>query len=372
MGCVILESRQAEQTIPCSGPEGCHIRLPPTGGPKHTTSIASLEWSEDSYRGSLSLALGLSIQTTPPCPCCKNIKPWSGTASTLRPKGGGTDTPRNGGLRAAHGACIQDIKAGVRALGGNRFTSRQRKQAGHVTEEAGGCLLSVDLSQAVERVNRAKLDRALAEHDPRSPQSTRRLRTRCAISFIQRIRQGCHLAPALWAILPSQVLWDLTPPGLTPMHLPLTLFADDLGHCLLKSVEDARHMEATMLTLFRILASYSLNKVNPEKSSLIIRVQGTQLSKFVKSRTIIVRQQPHWKLQDGDTEHLIPICESITYLGTKLVLKEGSDKTLEFRLAELLLKCLRYGKAFAHEKVSRDITGSGCGKLAWSVVPCMG
>ena len=244
-----------------------------------------------------------------------------------------------------------------------RDTSRKRREA--------VCSQSI-LVRAVERVNRAKLDRALAEHDPRSPQSTRRLRTRCAISFIQRIRQGCHLAPALWAILPSQVLWDLTPPGLTPMHLPLTLFADDLGHCLLKSVEDARHMEATMLTLFRILASYSLNKVNPEKSSLIIRVQGTQLSKFVKSRTIIVRQQPHWKLQDGDTEHLIPICESITYLGTKLVLKEGPDKTLEFRLAELLLKCLRYGKAFAHEKVSRDITGSGCGKLAWSVVPCMG
>ena len=76
------------------------------------------------------------------------------------------------------------------------------------------------------------------------------------------------------------------------MHLPLTLFADDgLGHWLLKSVEDARQVEMSMVRLFRLLESYGL-KVNPEKSRLIIRVQGTQLRKFVKSRTVVVKQQP--------------------------------------------------------------------------------
>ena len=56
-------------------------------------------------------------------------------------------------------ACIQDIKDGMRSLGGNRFLIRQEE--GH---RVHGCLLSVDLSQAFDRVNRQKLDRALAEH----------------------------------------------------------------------------------------------------------------------------------------------------------------------------------------------------------------
>ena len=91
--------------------------------------------------------------------------------------------------------------------------------------------------------------------------------------------------------------------GLTPMQLPLTLFADDhLGHWVLKSVEDARQMEMSMIRTFRLLGSYGL-KVDPEKSSLIIRVQGMQLRKLVKSRTVFVRQQPHWNLQAGDKEH---------------------------------------------------------------------
>ena len=112
-------------------------------------------------------------------------------------------------------------------------------------------------------------------------------------------------APALWAILSSQVLWDLTIQGPSPTQLPLTLFADDhLGHRILRSVADVKQMEQLMIRLFRLLASYGL-KVNPDKSSVIIRVQGTQLKKFVKARTVMIKQKPHWKLQDGDTEHLI-------------------------------------------------------------------
>ena len=44
------------------------------------------------------------------------------------------------------------------------WKSVKRKEAGLEVGEAGGCLLSVDLSQAFDRVNRAKLDRALSEH----------------------------------------------------------------------------------------------------------------------------------------------------------------------------------------------------------------
>ena len=54
-----------------------------------------------------------------------------------------------------------EIRDSLRALGGNRFTVRECKEAGLEVGEAGGCLLSVDLSQAFDRV---KLDRALSEH----------------------------------------------------------------------------------------------------------------------------------------------------------------------------------------------------------------
>ncbi|CAE7214543.1 Pol [Symbiodinium natans] len=201
-------------------------------------------------------------------------------------------------------ACIHDIKDSLKALGGNRFLTRQRKETGQVKGESGGCLLSVDLSQAFDRVNRAKLDRALALHqvdaDLRSTvtaiheQAAYQVRDkfhRTDICTTQGIRQGCRLAPALWAVLSSQLLWDLTPAGQTPLQLPFTLFADDhLGHWLLKTVDDAKQMEETIVALFHMLETYGL-KVNPDKSSLVIRVQGAQLEKFVKSRTVIVRNQ---------------------------------------------------------------------------------
>ena len=248
-------------------------------------------------------------------------------------------------------ACIREIKASVKALGGNRFVLRQRKETGQTPAEAGGCLLSVDLSQAFDRVNRIKLDEALQAHqvdaDIRSTvtaiheEAAYAVRDRfqqTSIATTQGIRQGCRLAPALWDILSSQVLWDLTMPEETPMRLPLTLYADDhLGHWLLKTTEDIKNMDAFIVKLFNTLESYGL-KVNPEKSSLIIRVQGYRLNKLVRGRTVIVKQQPHWKIRDRETEYLIPICDTITYLGTKLSLKEGSDQTLDFRIAEAASK----------------------------------
>ena len=73
-------------------------------------------------------------------------------------------------------------------------------------------------------------------------------------------------------------------PGATVRHTYepapcLTLFADDqLGHWTLKTVQDMQQIEAFMLNLFRLLALYGL-KVNPEKSSMVIRVHSTKLQK---------------------------------------------------------------------------------------------
>ena len=203
------------------------------------------------------------------------------------------------------GTCIQDIRHNLRALRGSRFTVRERKTAGAEVGEAGGCLLSVDLSQAFDRVSRTKLDRALSEHrvdaNLRSTiaaiheDAAYQVRNRfhsTKITTTQGIRQGCRLAPALWAILSSQVLWDLTPEGSTPMQLPWTLFADDhLGHWTLQTLQDVQQMEAAILALFTTLEAYGL-KVNPEKSQMVVQVKGSRLKKLVQSRTVLVKNQP--------------------------------------------------------------------------------
>ena len=134
------------------------------------------------------------------------------------------------------------------------------------------------------------------------------------------------------------------------MQLPWTLFADDhLGHWQLWTAQDVQRMEADILALFRTLESYRL-KVNPEKSHMIIQVKGTQLHKLVKNRIVMLKNQPHWRLQSGEQQHLIPVCETITYLGTKISLKEGSDPTLEFRLAEAAAKTSSLKKSIRSRK----------------------
>ena len=261
------------------------------------------------------------------------------------------------------GTCIKDIKNSLRALGGSRFTVRERKTAGVEVGEAGGCLLSVDLSQAFDRVSRTKLDRALSEHrvdsnlrstiaaihEDAAYQVRNRFHT-TKITTTQGIRQGCRLAPALWATLSSQVLWDLTPEGSTPMQLPWTLFADDhLGHWTLQTLHDVQQMEAAILALFTTVEDYGL-KVNPEKSQMVVQVKGSRLKKLVQSRTVLIKNQPHWRLQDGDKQHLIPLCNVITYLGTKLSLRDGTDPTLEFRLAEAAAKTSSLRKSIRSRK----------------------
>ena len=61
----------------------------------------------------------------------------------------------------------------------------------------------------------------------------------------------------------------------------------------------------------------------------------------------------------------------MTYLGNKLSLKEGSDPTLEFRLAEAAAKTSSLRKSIRSARDSLDLTVFECGKHAWSVVPCM-
>ena len=103
------------------------------------------------------------------------------------------------------------------------------------------------------------------------------------------------------------------------MQLPWTLFADDhLGHWTLQTLQDLQQMEAAILALFNTLEAYDL-KVNPDKSHMVVQVKGSRLKKLVQSRTVLVKNQPRWRLQDGDKQHLIPICNVITYLGTKLL-----------------------------------------------------
>ena len=178
-------------------------------------------------------------------------------------------------------ARVLAIKESLKALGGNRFVVRTRKEAGQVVGEAGGCLLSVDLSQAFDRVNRAKLDRALQEHnvdaDVRSTitaiheGAAYKVRDKfhsTSIRTTQGLRQGCRLAPALRAILSSQVLWDLTPEEATPMQLPWTLFADDhLGQWQLWTTQDADRWRPTFShfsTCWNPMGSRSIPK-NPTR-----------------------------------------------------------------------------------------------------------
>ena len=134
------------------------------------------------------------------------------------------------------------------------------------------------------------------------------------------------------------------------MQLPWTLFADDhLGHWTLQTLQDVQQMEAAILALFTTLEDYGL-KVNPEKSQMVVQVKGSRLKKLVQSRTVLIKNQPHWRLQDGDKQHLIPLCNVITYLGTKLSLRDGTDPTLEFRLAEAAAKTSSLRKSIRSRK----------------------
>ena len=210
----------------------------------------------------------------------------------------------------------------------------------------GGMCLSLDLSKAFDSVCRDKLTQSLldgisndvisavqqlhrsAKYVFRLDRETGHTLTTCGI------KQGCRAAPALWTCLTLSIMESLVHRrSIEWLHRTLTAFADDFCGCwaitsaceLLKAVKDLE-------LILDILASFRL-QVNFQKTALLISVKGKDAKATLNTLLVHKAGVPHLKVQVQGKEQLLKICESHTYLGTKLAYRNRRDLNVAHRIS---------------------------------------
>ena len=228
-----------------------------------------------------------------------------------------------------------------------RFALRARVEAGTQNELCvGGAILSLDLKQAFDRVNRQALVQALrrlqapeelvaaviALHDT-SAYHIHDNFSETKVTTTRGIRQGCKLAPLLWVAISTAILHDLGP-ALSGPHKQATTFADDtLCQWLIETEQDVHDFARFLAHLLQVMRALGLH-VNLTKTFLLIRARGTGAQRALRQHIIHKEGARWWRVETADGPALIPLAKSVIYLGTYLTLGNCALPGVKHRLQE--------------------------------------
>ena len=228
-----------------------------------------------------------------------------------------------------------------------RFALRARVEAGTQNDLCvGGAILSLDLKQAFDRVNRQALVQALrrlqapeeliaaviALHDT-SAYHIHDTFNETKIITTRGIRQGCKLAPLLWVAISTAILHELGP-ALSGPHKQATTFADDtLCQWIIETEQDVHDFAKFLAHLLQVMRTLGLH-INLTKTALLIRARGTGAQRALRQHIIHKEGARWWQVEMADGPALIPLAKSVVYLGTHLALGDCALPGVKHRLHE--------------------------------------
>ena len=211
----------------------------------------------------------------------------------------------------------------------------------------GGAILSLDLKQAFDRVNRQALVQALrrlqapeeliaaviALHDT-SAYHIHDAFSETKVATTRGIRQGCKLAPLLWVAISTAILHELGP-ALSGPHKQGTTFADDtLCQWLIEAEQDVHDFAKFLAHLLQVMKTLGLHVNLTKTALLIIRARGTGANRALRQHIVHKEGARWWKIELADGPALIPLARSVVYLGTHLSLGDGALPGTKHRLSE--------------------------------------
>ena len=234
---------------------------------------------------------------------------------------------------------IARFRVNIAVAAPDRFAKKERQRQG--TDRnlcVGGAILSLDLKQAFDRVDRAALVQALrrlgtpddlvaaviAIHDTSAYHIEDDFRS-SEIRATRGIRQGCKLAPLLWVAISTTILHDLRDALSGPKRQGTTFADDTLCQWMIDTQEDVAQLDSF---LGRVL------EVNLAKTALLLKVRGPGARRALKPYIVQREGRKHWRISSAKGEALIPLATSVVYLGTHLTLEGGGKAVVQHRLAE--------------------------------------
>ena len=150
----------------------------------------------------------------------------------------------------------------------------------------------------------------------------------------QLVKQGCRAAPTLWLCLTLSIMETMIRQrSVAWLQRSLTAFADDFCGCwTIESASDLLRALSDLELLLGVLAQFNLT-VNLQKTALLLHVRGKEARRILNARTVYQKGVPHLQIQVNGQSQLLKICESHTYLGTKLAYKRRQDLNVAHRIS---------------------------------------
>ena len=214
----------------------------------------------------------------------------------------------------------------------------------------GGMMLSLDMSQAFDRLPRSHLAEGF-QHLDIDPTLTsfflhwlheatyhfQHRGSKCSITTTQGVRQGCKASPLEWTIFLLLILTRLDAALTTPEHLSwvkqhLVTYADDL--LAMWCISEKAHVHraiAQIGTVLDVLADLGM-QVNLSKSVVLLRLSGRQSQTMKKKLLIKTTTGYCLRIPRKHGHTLLPVVPNHSYLGIKISYFQFEDQTLKHRL----------------------------------------
>ena len=239
--------------------------------------------------------------------------------------------------------------AHVRKLYQDQHGSLRAKREGHrATKVAGGCLLSLDISKAYDLVRWSDLTCALREahvpgelielilllHQQAKIRISHEGQTR-TVGMRQGLKQGCGLAPILWALYCGWVLKDIHDGSVLDIRRCNTSYADDLLFSwLIRTGRDVEKAYAAMKRVLSGLHSRGL-RVSTDKTVIMIALQGPGSEQCLR-RYLVERPGEEGKFVKFTLETEVMFIKVVTqhsYLGVQISYRKFEQATFRHRLS---------------------------------------
>ena len=213
----------------------------------------------------------------------------------------------------------------------------------------GGLMLSLDMSQAFDRLPRSEL---LAGFNLIAPSSHlawmlmhwltevryhfQHRGYKATVNTSRGVRQGCKASPLEWTVFLCTLCHKLDlalPRSLGKWTLQhLITYADDLiSKWVIKSVADFHTSLQELSIVLQVLENVGMT-VNFKKTVILMRLEGSQRSSIFKKHTIKQNGQHFLCVPHKGALIYLPIVHEHVYLGTKICYHNFEDRTLAHRL----------------------------------------
>ena len=244
-------------------------------------------------------------------------------------------------------------------LKADRFTVHRRRQGTRRARFTGGAQLTLDMTTAFDKLPRQSLADSLAWANVDDNLASLILDVHLAcryrvehegystlIDMKNGVRQGCTLAPLLWALFSVFLLSSIEQQlgDTTWVRQGMTLFADDT-HCAwqLQSQRDLRFMQQSLNVIFQVYRRHGMI-INETKSAFIIRLGGTHGSKWLKDRVRLVDGKRVVCLSHGLDSVEVPLVKQVKYLGIIVSYHDFETASVKHRLQSAGLSRQRLAK----------------------------